>query len=61
MTNRPEISDPCEVDEGLVAIFLKLSPEERLLANDQAARAIWEMRNAFRQKSQNRPRPERHH
>jgi hypothetical protein len=45
----------------LVAIFLKLSPEERLLANDQAARAIWEMRNAFRQKSQNRPRPERHH
>ncbi len=30
-------------------MFLKMSPEERLLANDNAARAILELRNAFKQ------------
>ncbi len=37
------------VDKGLVAMFLKMTPEERLLANDHAARAIMELRNAFTQ------------
>lgn len=36
------------VDKGLVAMFLRMSPEERLLANDNAVRAIMELRNAFR-------------
>lgn len=31
-------------------MFLKMSPEERLQANDNALRAILELRNAFRQK-----------
>jgi hypothetical protein len=38
------------VDKGLVALFLKMSPEERLRANDNAVRAILEMRNAFKQR-----------
>jgi hypothetical protein len=36
------------VDEGLVAMFLKMSPEERLKSNDNAVRAILELRNAFK-------------
>lgn len=42
------------VDKGLVALFLKMSPEERLRANDNAVRAILEMRNAFKQQKDNR-------
>jgi hypothetical protein len=61
MTQRPETGDRSDVDEGLVAMFLKLSPEERLKANDQAVRAILEMRNAFRQKTAPDSRSERHH
>lgn len=38
------------VDRSLVAMFLKMSPEERLLANDRAAQAILELRDAFQQK-----------
>lgn len=37
------------VDEGLVAMFIKMSPEERLMANDNAVRAILELRNAYKQ------------
>jgi hypothetical protein len=33
------------VDRALVAMFLKMSPEERLEANDNAARAILELRD----------------
>ena len=36
------------VDEGLVAMFLKKSPEERLKSNDNAVRAILELRNAYK-------------
>jgi hypothetical protein len=36
------------VDKGLVAMFLKMSPEERLRSNDNAVRAILELRSAFR-------------
>ena len=36
------------VDEGLVAMFLKMSPEERLKSNDNAVRAIMELRNAYK-------------
>ena len=37
------------VDKGLVAMFLRMSPEERLLANDNALRTILELRYAYRQ------------
>lgn len=38
-----------DVDKGLVAMFLKMSPEERLKANDNAASSILELRDAFEQ------------
>ena len=36
-------------DKGLVAMFLRMSPEERLQANDNALRTILELRYAYRQ------------
>ena len=48
------------VDKGLVAMFLKMSPEERLLANDNAARTIQELRDAYKQeRNVCWPRPKR--
>jgi len=38
------------VDRGLVAMFLKLTPEERIIANDNFLRTIWELRDAFTQR-----------
>ncbi len=38
------------VDKGLVAMFLKMSPEERLRSNDNAARTILELRDAYKQR-----------
>jgi len=49
MAKKNEIKKSSNVDKGLVAMFLKMSPEERLLTNDNAARTIMELRNAFRQ------------
>jgi len=37
------------VDKSLVAMFLKMSPEERLQANDNAVRAILELRSAYKE------------
>lgn len=45
-----KIKSPEEVDRGLVAMFLKMTPDERLSANDNAVRAIMEVRNAFRRR-----------
>ena len=45
-----EADKPHGVDKGLVAMFLKMSPEERLMANDNALRAILELRHAYRQR-----------
>lgn len=50
MTPDIKESADAEVDAGLVAMFLKMTPEERVRANDNAVNAITEMRNAFRQK-----------
>ena len=49
MTKKIETKDNSLVDKGLVAMFLKLSPEERLKSNDNAVRTILELRNAFKQ------------
>jgi hypothetical protein len=40
MIKETKKKDSLNVDKGLVAMFLKMSPEERLQANDNAARAI---------------------
>ncbi len=37
------------VDKGLIRMFLKLSPEERIQANDNAIRTFYELNNAFKQ------------
>ena len=47
------------VDKGLVSMFLRMSPEERLLANDNAIRTILELRNAYQQRKTNWPGPRR--
>lgn len=49
------------VDKSLVAMFIKMSPEERLCANDNAVRAILEMRHAYKQQQDTTPRPKRNH
>ena len=47
------------VDKGLVAMFLRMSPEERLKANDNAVRGILELRNAYQRQKNNRRGSER--
>jgi len=47
------------VDKGLVAMFLRMSPEERLRSNDNAIRTILELRNAYQQRKTNFPGPRR--
>ncbi len=59
MIKETEKKDSLSVDKGLVAMFLKMSPEERLQANDNAARAILELRDAYQQQKINRYRPKR--
>jgi len=48
MSNETKIADQSGVDKGLIAMFLRMSPEERLLANDDAFRTILELRDAYR-------------
>lgn len=40
------------IDKGLITMFLKMTPEERLQANDNAVRAILELQDAFRRGKQ---------
>jgi len=49
------------VDLGLVAMFLRMTPEERIVANDNFLRTIWELRDAFTQRTKQTSdrRPER--
>jgi hypothetical protein len=35
------------VDKGLIKMFLKMTPEERIRSNDNTIRALVELRNAF--------------
>jgi hypothetical protein len=59
MAKETEIKDSIYVDKGLVAMFVKMSPEERLRANDNAVRTILELRNAYQQQKNKRYRPKR--
>ena len=54
-----EKKDSSSVDKGLVAMFLRMSPDERLLANDNMVRTILELRNAYRQRKTGCIRPKR--
>jgi hypothetical protein len=49
MANKKKTKNSLDVDKGLVALFLKMSIEERLRANDNAAHTILELRNAYKQ------------
>lgn len=44
------MSSRIKVDRGLIKLFLKMTPEERLLSNDRQIRAILELQNAYSQK-----------
>jgi hypothetical protein len=47
MVEDEKLENRSGVDKGLVAMFLRMTPEERLQANDNALRAILELRHAF--------------
>ena len=49
--------DQSGVDKGLVAMFLRMSPEERLWANDDAFRTILELKDAYRRRNAEKDRP----
>jgi len=55
MSEKMKPKDLSDVDKSLVAMFLKMSIEGRLRANDNAARTIWELRNAYKQQRTLRP------
>ncbi len=42
-----QTNDRSGVDGTLIAMFLKMTPEERLQANDNAVRAILELRHGY--------------
>ena len=49
MTNKSKNRNDSSVDKSLVAMFLKMSPEERLQMNDNSVSTILELRNAYQQ------------
>ena len=50
MVKEKKAENQSGVDKGLVAMFLRMSPEARLRANDNALRTILELRHAYRQR-----------
>ena len=54
MIKETEQKDSSSADKGLVAMFLRMSPDERLLANDNMVRTILELRNAYKPRKTNR-------
>ena len=57
MDKEVKTKNSLSVDKGLVAMFLKMTPEERLRANDNAVLTILELRNAYKQQKISRPGP----
>lgn len=51
-------TDQPVADRGLIKMFLRMTPEERLVSNDNTIRTLMELRNAYRQKTAG-IRPER--
>ena len=58
MRDKTKVADQSGVDKGLVAMFLRMSPEERLQANDDAFRTILELKDAYRRQTVEKDRPE---
>lgn len=54
-TDTKKSCDHSSVDKSLVAMFLKMSPEERLRLNDSSVCTILELRNAYRQQKTSNP------
>src|SRR4030067_451770 len=48
MSDQTKNADQSGVDKALIAMLLRMSPEERLRANDNAFRTILELRDAYR-------------
>ena len=44
-----------DVDKGLIKMFLKMTPEERLRANDNTIRTLTELRNDFQKQKASKP------
>lgn len=57
MSDEVKIDDEYGVDRALVAMFLRMSPEERLQANDNAYCTILELRDAYRRQKTNKRKP----
>lgn len=57
MSEETKIDWQSGVDKGLVAMFLRMSPEERLQANDNVFRTILELRDAYRRQKVNECKP----
>lgn len=57
MANEIEKNNQTGVDKGLVAMFLRMSPEERLQANDNACSTILELRDAYKRRKPNQSQP----
>jgi hypothetical protein len=57
MTKITKSKDQSGIDKGLIAMFIKMSPEERLRANDNTFRTILELRDAYKQRKANKRRP----
>ncbi len=53
MAKETKSANQSGVDKGLVAMFIRMSPEERLRANDNAFHTILELRDAYRQRKTN--------
>ena len=50
MAKNIQNEDSDVVDKSLVTMFVKMSIEERLRANDNAVRTLMELRNAYQRK-----------
>jgi len=57
-SNNLSNTNPPEVDKSLIKMFLRMTPEERLVSNDNTIRTLMELRNAYCQKTSG-IRPER--
>lgn len=57
MPDEAKIDDRSGVDRGLIAMFLRMSPEERLRANDNAFRTILELRDVYMRQKANESKP----
>lgn len=51
VTNQANDSNQIEVDIALIRLFLRMTPEERLLSNDKHIQTLLELQNAYTEKN----------